>query len=235
MTGSPRPTTAEEDYLKAVFALSEWASAPVTSSDLAAELGVANSSVTVMVRKLVQRGWLSHEKYSPILFTPEGYTVALSVVRRHRLLETFLVRQLGYTWEEVHDEADALEHAVSDLFIERLDALLGRPAADPHGDRIPRADGTLENTSAILAAVLDDGHPAVLERVSDANPATLRALSQAGLEPGSRVQVKGSALVSADGGTARGVTGDVWVRALEHESCSLETIPASDADSGDPR
>ncbi len=228
MPETTSPTAAEEDYLKTIFALSEWASAPVTSSDVAAELGVANSSVTLMVRKLVARGWVSHKKYSPIVFTDEGYQVALGVVRRHRLLETFLVRELGYSWEEVHDEADALEHAVSDLFIERLDALLGHPTEDPHGDRIPSAAGTLRASSAIRASLLDEGHPAVVERVSDANQSTLLTLSRAGIAPGAHVVVApGRSLQTESGTVAAGVTEDVWVRPSEHEGCQALS-PAAD-------
>lgn len=227
MNAPLKPTAAEEDYLKTIFALSEWASSPVTSSDVAAELGVANSSVTLMVRKLVSRGWVLHEKYSPIVFTDEGYRVALGVVRRHRLLETFLVRELGYTWEEVHDEADALEHAVSDLFIERLDALLGHPSGDPHGDRIPSAEGQLATTTAVRASTLDGGHPAVVERVSDSNQATLLSLTAAGIAPGDEVVVvdEGS-LRSTSGTVAASVADEVWVRPQSHPDC---TLPAARA------
>lgn len=224
------PTAAEEDYLKALFGLTEWASAPVTSSDLAVELGVANSSVTVMVRKLAARGWVEHKPYAPIAFTEEGYRVALSVVRRHRLLETFLVEKLGYTWEEVHDEADALEHAVSERFVDRIDALLGHPTEDPHGDRIPTREGRLKRSEAVLAARLDAGHPGVLERVSDASLTALRALKNAGLAPGDPVTVTEEGIESADGHLAGGVSEDVWIRAGEHEGCTMPesgTLPGT--------
>ena len=235
MSEDPRPTSAEEDYLKTIFGLSEWASAPVTSSDIAAELGVANSSVTIMVRKLVARGWLTHEKYSPVSLTEEGFRVALGVVRRHRLLETFLVRELGYTWEEVHDEADALEHAVSERFVERLDALLGHPREDPHGDRIPGPDGTLAETRAVRASLLDEGHPGVFERVSDQSEAVLRSLAEAGIRPGASVRVTAEGgLIAEDGRAAAGVNEDVWLRSGPHEGCRLPQAPFRHDDGVEP-
>lgn len=126
-----------EDYVKVIYSYTEWQDKPITSSQLAQRLGVANSSVSEMVRKLKDQGLVDHQPYSAIRLTPQGMRLALSMVRRHRLIETYLVDELGYSWDEVHDEAEMLEHAVSDTFIERMSAKLGHPVRDPHGDPIP--------------------------------------------------------------------------------------------------
>ena len=138
------PSSSIEDYVKVIYSYTEWQDKPITSSQLALRLGVANSSVSEMVRKLKDQGLVDHQPYSAIRLTPEGMRLALSMVRRHRLIETYLVEELGYSWDEVHDEAEMLEHAVSDTFIERMAAKLGHPERDPHGDPIPAADGTVE-------------------------------------------------------------------------------------------
>ena len=166
-----------QDYVKTVYAFTEWQDKPITASQLAGRLSIAASSVTEMVGKLVDLGLAEREKYGPIRLTPEGRRLALAMVRRHRLLETFLVQELGYRWDEVHDEAEVLEHTVSDAFIERLDAKLGHPHRDPHGDPIPTADGHIRLPAAFPIATLDDGHRARLARVSDDDPEVLRYLS----------------------------------------------------------
>ncbi len=167
-------STSVQDYVKAIYAFTEWQEAPITASRLAARLSVANSSVTEMVRKLVDLGLAEHQKYSPIRLTAAGRSLALVMVRRHRLVETFLVEELGYRWDEVHDEAELLEHTVSDAFIERLDVKLGRPARDPHGDPIPTAEGRIRLPSAVPVSLLDTGHACRVARISDENPEVLR-------------------------------------------------------------
>ena len=137
------PSSSIEDYVKVIYGFTEWQDKPITSSQLAQRLGVANSSVSEMVRKLKDQGLVDHKPYSAIALTGAGLRLALSMVRRHRLIETYLVQELGYSWDEVHDEAELLEHAVSDTFIERMAAKLGNPQRDPHGDPIPSADGTV--------------------------------------------------------------------------------------------
>jgi DtxR family Mn-dependent transcriptional regulator len=166
-----------QDYVKTVYAFTEWQDRPITATQLAGRLSVTNSSVTEMVGKLVELGLAEREKYGPIRLTGEGRRLALAMVRRHRLLETFLVHELGYRWDEVHDEAEVLEHTVSDAFIERLDAKLGRPRRDPHGDPIPTADGSISLPAAVPIAALDAGHRARIARVSDDDPEVLRYLS----------------------------------------------------------
>jgi DtxR family Mn-dependent transcriptional regulator len=176
---------AAEDYLKTIYGHTEWQPDPITPKVLADRLGVAPSSVTEMVKKLVAAGFVAHVPYGPIRLTEAGRMRATAVVRRHRLIETWLVRELGYTWDEVHEEAEDLEHSVSDRLLDAIDTHLGHPASDPHGDRIPAADGS---TSPVPATVLADaatGHTGTVLRVSDRDPAVLRALAAAGIGPGS--------------------------------------------------
>lgn len=184
-------STTVQDYVKVIYSATEWQDKPVTMSALAARLQVANSSVTEMVRKLVGLGLARHEPYSPVELTPSGLRLALSMVRRHRLLETYLVRELGYGWDEVHDEAELLEHTVSDMLIERMSQRLGHPVRDPHGDPIPAPDGTVEQPDAHLIGVLDAGHRGKVARISDANPDLLRYLDSEQLQLDTTVEVVG--------------------------------------------
>ena len=119
--------------------------------------------------------------YGAVRLTDAGLARALSVVRRHRLIETWLVQEMGYGWDEVHDEAEVLEHAISDRLLEAIDTRLGRPVRDPHGDAIPSAAGTLEPRDAVLLAEAGAGHAGAVVRISDRDPAVLRALDDAGI------------------------------------------------------
>lgn len=189
-------SSSVQDYVKAIYSFTEWQQDAVTATHLATRLSVANSSVTGMVAKLVDLGLAEHRKYGPVSLTPAGTALALAMVRRHRLIETFLVTELGYNWDEVHDEAELLEHTVSDAFIERLDAKLGRPRRDPHGDPIPAADGSVHYPPAHRLDQLDDGHAGRLVRVSDDDPEILRLLDRTGisLDDGVRVSRHGALL-----------------------------------------
>ena len=129
-------STQTENYLKAIWNAAEWSTQPVTVSVLAARLGLAASSVSEAVRKLTARGLVTHAPYSAIALSAEGERIAVAMVRKHRVIETFLVEELGYAWDEVHDEAEVLEHTISDRLLEGIDARLGRPRFDPHGDAI---------------------------------------------------------------------------------------------------
>ncbi|GGI46372.1 DtxR family Mn-dependent transcriptional regulator [Agromyces flavus] len=189
---------AVEDYLKTVYAHTEWQPDAITPSGLAAALGVAPSSVTEMVKKMAGQGLVQHVPYGAIRLTDAGRTRALAVVRRHRLIETWLVREMGYAWDEVHDEAEILEHALSDRLLEAIDERLGRPARDPHGDAIPRADGTLVSEPAVRLDEAPAGHVGRVIRISDRDPAVLRELDGAGVGPGSELRV-------ADGADAASV------------------------------
>jgi DtxR family Mn-dependent transcriptional regulator len=224
-----------EDYVKVIYAFTEWQDKPISSSQLAGRLGIANSSVSEMVRKLKDQGLVTHRPYGAIRLTPGGLTLALSMVRRHRLLETYLVQELGYSWDEVHDEAELLEHAVSDTFIERMSAKLGHPSRDPHGDPIPGPDGTVRMPAAHRLNELDAGHTGRLARISDDNPELLRYLSREGIGLDSWLTVTGrrpfgGALVvrvgPAEGNReldlADEVTASLWVRSEgTHPGCTL--------------
>lgn len=181
MTAPDRPTPTGEDYLKAVWRAQEWSDAPVTPSDLATALGAARSTVSETVRRLTDQGLLSHPSYGSIALTDEGRRQAVDVVRRHRLVETFLVRMLGYTWDEVHEDAEVIEHAVSDRFVERLDAALGHPTRDPHGDPIPGPDGTVQRPEATTLDLAAEGARLRVVRVADEDPELLRHLTELGL------------------------------------------------------
>ncbi|QEO14732.1 metal-dependent transcriptional regulator [Agromyces intestinalis] len=198
MPGSPSP--AIEDYLKTVYAHTEWQPDPITPSVLASKLGVAPSSVTEMVKKMAAQGLVSHAPYRAVRLTDEGRRQALAVVRRHRLVETWLVREMGYAWDEVHDEAEVLEHALSDRLLEAIDARLGRPRVDPHGDPIPHRDGTVSREPFVLLAEAEPGHLGRVIRISDRDGAVLRELDVAGIGPGVVLQVTD---VSADAVTVK--------------------------------
>ena len=177
----PATSPAIEDYLKTVYAHTEWQPEPITPSVLAGRLGVAPSSVTEMVKKMAAAGLVAHVPYGAVRLTDSGLTRALAVVRRHRLIETWLVQEMGYTWDEVHDEAEVLEHALSDRLLEAIDVRLDRPARDPHGDPIPAADGTLQRRPTVLLAEAPVGHSGAIVRISDREPEVLRSLDGAGL------------------------------------------------------
>ena len=182
-------TPVAQDYLKAVWSAQEWSDEKVTTKHLADRLGVGASTVSETVRRLSGQGLLEHERYGAIRLTDDGRRLALVMVRRHRLLETFLVDQLGYGWDEVHDEAEVLEHAVSDVFVERMAACLGYPVRDPHGDPIPAADGTVVRPDAVPLSSMRAGDAGIVVRISDADPEALRYLAELGLDLDVRVEV----------------------------------------------
>ncbi|QHT56168.1 metal-dependent transcriptional regulator [Cellulomonas sp. H30R-01] len=190
MSSQPTPplTAVTQDYLKVVWSAQEWSAQPVTTKMLAARLGVGASTVSETVRRLADAGYLTHQPYGAVELTAEGRRHALAMVRRHRLVETFLVEVLGYGWDEVHDEAEVLEHAVSDLFVERIDAQLGHPRRDPHGDPIPGPDGSLETLEARVLWEAEPGRWAVA-RISDADPELLRYVESVGLVLDAPVEV----------------------------------------------
>lgn len=184
---NPRDTSIE-NYLKSIYHHTEWQDEPVTPSVLAGRLGVAPSSVTEMVKKLAAAGYASHVPYGAIELTPAGRRRALAVIRRHRLIETWLVREMGYTWDEVHDEAEVLEHSMSDRLLSAIDARLGFPRQDPHGDPIPDAEGRVADHPAVLAAEAPPGTKGTIVRISDSDPSLLRLLAARGIAPGSPLE-----------------------------------------------
>jgi DtxR family Mn-dependent transcriptional regulator len=165
-----------EDYVKVIYSYTEWQEQPLTTSALAERLGLAASSVTEMVKKLVANGFVTHVPYGAIELTDAGRALALRMVRRHRLIETWLVESFGYNWDEVHDEAEVLEHAVSDRMLELIAEKLGHPQRDPHGDPIPDARGRLVRPDAVVLSEAPDGFTGQVVRISDRNPDLLRYL-----------------------------------------------------------
>ena len=178
--------TAIEDYVKVIYSHTEWQPAKISTSVLAARLGLAASSVTEMVKKLVAQGLVIHEPYGAVELTAAGNELALRMIRRHRLIETWLVDRYGYSWDEVHDEAEVLEHAVSDRLLDAIDAELGYPTRDPHGDLIPRVDGTIVRPAAASLSDIDAG---VVVRISDRDPTVLRQLETEGVVLDAHVRV----------------------------------------------
>lgn len=179
----PRTTVdAADDYLKTIYSHTEWQPDPITPNQLATRLGLAPSSVTEMVKKLHAAGLVDHRPYGPITLTPAGEQRALAMLRRHRLIETWLVRVHGYRWDEVHDEAEVLEHALSDRLLDAIDTQLGHPNRDPHGDIIPAADGTLRRPDAVRLDHAPFGFAGRVVRISDRDPDVLRVLDQLGVE-----------------------------------------------------
>lgn len=181
---------SSQNYLKAVWGLQEWSDAPVTPSLVAEATGMKLSTVSDAVRRLADKGLLDHAPYGAITLTEGGRAYAIGMVRRHRLIETFLVEMLGYSWDLVHDEAESLEHAVSDFMIDRLDALLGFPVRDPHGDPIPSASGEIVYPDAHPLSCAAPGSVLRIERISDDDPALLQYFSEHGLAVGTTFEAR---------------------------------------------
>ena len=179
-----------EDYLKAIYELTETEGEPVATSSIAEHLGVTPPTVTSMMEKLAERGLVSREKYRGVELTREGKTVALEVIRHHRLLETYLVEQLDYDWADVHEEADRLEHHISEEFERRVAEQLDNPAVDPHGDPIPNdALEPLDQLDEETLADHTEGERVVVHRVSDRNREELSYLQRVGVTPGAQLQI----------------------------------------------
>ena len=181
-------TTAVEDALRTIFVRSGRGD-PISTSALAAHLGVTPPTASSMLKRLTEHGLLERADQHRALLTPHGRTHAQQVVRRHRLLETFLVTALGLTWDEVHDEADVLEHAVSDRLIDRIDEVLGHPTHDPHGDPIPSRAGRHDEVWGARLDTVAPGTRFRVERVYDRDGAALRYLAGLGVRPGVTIDV----------------------------------------------
>lgn len=181
-------STSSQNYLKAIWGLQEWSNTPVTASALASRVGVKLSSASDAVRKLTAQGLVEHAPYGAVTLTPTGRAHAVAMVRRHRLLETFLVQTLGYQWDEVHAEAEYLEHAVSDLLVERLAAHLGNPTHDPHGDPIPSSDGAVTHPDATVLTQAPAATDLRVVRICDRNPELLQFFAGHGIGVGTVVR-----------------------------------------------
>jgi DtxR family Mn-dependent transcriptional regulator len=177
-----------EDYLKVIYQLSESGGSASTTS-IADALELAPPSVSGMVKRLAEAGLLAHLPYKGVTLTVDGRQAALRMLRRHRVIETYLVSHLGYTWDNVHDEAEQLEHAVSEDLVERMSRALGDPCFDPHGDPIPAADGRMVDLFTTPLAELDVGTAVTIARVDTGDSGRLRWLAEAGLVPGVRLTV----------------------------------------------
>ena len=193
---------AVDDYLKTIYHHTEWQDERMTPSQLAGVLGLAPSSVTEMVKKLASLGLVTHRPYGPVSLTATGERRAAAIIRRHRLIETWLVCEFGYAWDEVHDEAEVLEHAISDRLLAGIDDLLGHPLFDPHGDAIPRADGTVAREPFVLLADAAAGHTGRVLRVSDRDADVLRVAEAAGMTVATEVTVTAAGVRVGDAETA---------------------------------
>ena len=171
-----------QNYLKAIWVLQEWEPAPVTASALAAKTNLKISTVSGALRKLAEQGLIDHASYGTIMLTAQGREYALAMVRRHRLLETFLVEVLNYRWDQVHDEAEQLEHSASDFMIDQIAARLGHPVRDPHGDPIPSATGEVVRPETVLLSDLPPGACGAVARIADGDPAVLQYLTEHGVD-----------------------------------------------------
>jgi DtxR family Mn-dependent transcriptional regulator len=182
-------TPAVQDYAKAIYALQTRAGGPVATNDLAERLDVTPGSASGMVRKLDELGLVTHEPYHGVSLTAAGEKVALEVLRHHRLLEAYLAQSLDVPWDRVHDEAEVLEHVLSEELEDLIAAKLGNPTRDPHGDPIPTRDGHIDETPTDSLQELEPGDSGVFVRVSDSEPEMLRYLGERGIAPGDRLEV----------------------------------------------
>jgi DtxR family transcriptional regulator, Mn-dependent transcriptional regulator len=199
-------TRSVEDYLKAIYTLSPQGRTASTS-EIAHRLELSPASVSGMVKRLSEQGLLEHLPYKGVQLTAEGRRAALRMLRRHRLIEAYLVAFLGYTWDTVHDEAERLEHAVSDTLVDRMAAVLGHPTVDPHGDPIPTSEGDILELASTPLAEVPTGATVEVRQVEEGQPDRLRYIASIGLRPGVQVTVldrqpfQGPITVAVDGQT----------------------------------
>jgi DtxR family Mn-dependent transcriptional regulator len=204
-------STAVQDYLKGLYLLGEATpGVAVSTTAIAAHVGVSPAAATAMLKKLDQMGLVEHSPYRGVTLTDAGLRVALEVLRHHRLLETYLVEALGYKWDEVHDEAEVLEHVLSEELEERIAARLGHPTADPHGHPIPSKELTSPPAPTRRLWDVSEGERVAVERVSDTDPEVLRYLASIGVTPGALTTV-----------TRRGPVGGPLFVDLEGTECAL--------------
>jgi DtxR family transcriptional regulator, Mn-dependent transcriptional regulator len=180
---------AVEDYAKAIYALQDRGDGTVTTTALAERLGVTPASASGMVRKLDEQGLVSYARYRGVRLTPSGTRVALEVLRHHRLLELYLAETLDVPWDRVHDEAEVLEHVLSEELEALIAAKLGNPTRDPHGDPIPSADLVIDEQRTETLAAAEPGTSGIFVRISDSDPEMLRYLAERGIAPGDGFEI----------------------------------------------
>ena len=200
------PTNSVENYLKVIYShQGESPERRVKTKEIAGQLEVSLPSVSGMLKSLGEDGLVDYKPYKGARLTEKGRTMALKVIRNHRLIEVFLVKTLDYSWDEVHAEAERLEHAVSDKLVRRIDAFLKHPKFDPHGDPIPSAEGELQHRDMLNLCDAEEGMAVRVERVLDQTPEVLRYLDRSGLRPGATLTVEevlsfdGQMFLSVDG------------------------------------
>jgi DtxR family Mn-dependent transcriptional regulator len=212
-------SVAVEDYAKAIYALERRGGGAVGTSALAERLGVSPASVTAMLKRMHEMKLVSHEPYRGVTLTATGEKVALEVMRHHRLLEAYLAEALGMPWDRVHDEAEVLEHYISEELEERIATALGDPPRDPHGDPIPDRELSLGAEQGVALFDLDPGETGTFSRVSDSDPAMLRYLAEQGIRPGAALRVVerqpfGGPLFVEVEGARHAIGGDLAARML---------------------
>lgn len=203
----PRLTRSVEDYLKSVYALTEREEFASTSA-LAESLDVQPASVTGMVKRLAECGYVEYARYHGVRLTEAGSREALRIIRRHRILETYLHMHLGYSWDDVHQEAERLEHSASDALIDRMAAILEHPSHDPHGAPIPTPSGEIENSDFVTLNQVAPGVAVQIRAVQDEDPVRLRYLETLGLVPGVRITVQERAPFDGPTTVSVGIRGD---------------------------
>ncbi len=180
---------AVEDYLKAIYKLQWGRGERVTTSAISERLGLSPAAVTGMIKKMAEMGLVRHTPYQGVELTSAGLKVALEVIRHHRLIELYLMEALGLSWDKVHDEAEKLEHVISEEVEDRMAQALGWPTRDPHGGTIPTKDGVVEDSELALLSDVEAGASAVVRQVSDRDAEMLRYLATLGLKPGAAVEM----------------------------------------------
>ena len=215
---------AVEDYLKAIYKLAD--EQPATTTDVARHLDVSSASVTNMVKRLAEMQLVEYQSYRGVSLTPAGEKIALEIIRHHRLLETYLREVMGYSWEQMHDEAEQLEHHISEEFESKLDELLGYPTHDPHGHPIPSRDGEIVETVAIALHEAEAGDAVVVRYLSDTNTELLRYLEDLGLLPGAVAVIQEKAPFS--GPLTLHISGEPHV--IGHEVATHVFVSVEDAE-----
>lgn len=205
----------EENYLKAIYHLSETSENGVSTNAIADELSTKAASVSDMIRKLSRKKVINYQKYRGVQITDLGSKIALQVIRKHRLWEVFLVEKLDFNWDEVHEVAEQLEHIKSSTLISRLDKFLGYPTMDPHGDPIPDENGEIKQSPQMALYEFEENRMGIVVKVPDTDPSLLRHLDKIGMRLGSKIKVlekvefDNSALITIDQGKEIYLSGEI--------------------------